>query len=179
MRPGHHLRPWSPGKTKLSRFILASDRTCRRTVQFIGGPRGKAMLPQVRSNGCAKLRASCRDSRWRPSSPVLLTTKANHRFPCFPAGTLNLDSSGRVLSTCKRKKARITRACRICLSSVCFGPYLTRRQEEIHSHSIVAGGFPEMSYTTRFKPRTSLMMRFDTRPSSSCGRCAQCAVMKS
>jgi len=48
-----------------------------------------------------------------------------------------------------------------------------------HSHSIVAGGFPEMSYTTRLMPRTSLMMRFETRPSRSCGRCAQCAVMKS
>jgi hypothetical protein len=31
-----------------------------------------------------------------------------------------------------------------------------------HSHSIVAGGFPEMSYTTRLIPRTSLMIRFDT-----------------
>ncbi len=29
----------------------------------------------------------------------------------------------------------------------------------IHSHSIVAGGFEETSYTTRFTPRTSLMMR--------------------
>lgn len=28
-----------------------------------------------------------------------------------------------------------------------------------HSHSIVAGGFPEMSYTTRDMPATSLMMR--------------------
>jgi hypothetical protein len=48
-----------------------------------------------------------------------------------------------------------------------------------HSHSIVAGGLPEMSYTTRLIPRTSLMIRFDTCPSNSCGRCAQCAVMKS
>lgn len=48
-----------------------------------------------------------------------------------------------------------------------------------HSHSMVAGGFPEMSYTTRLIPRTSLMIRFDTCPSNSCGRCAQCAVMKS
>lgn len=39
-----------------------------------------------------------------------------------------------------------------------------------HSHSIVAGGFPEMSYTTRLMPRTSLMIRFDTCPSSSCGK---------
>ena len=48
-----------------------------------------------------------------------------------------------------------------------------------HSHSIVAGGLPETSYTTRFSPRTSLMMRLDTRPRSSYGRCAQWAVMKS
>ena len=47
------------------------------------------------------------------------------------------------------------------------------------SHSIVAGGLPEMSYTTRLMPRTSLMMRFDTVASSSCGSGAQCAVMKS
>ena len=31
-----------------------------------------------------------------------------------------------------------------------------------HSHSIVAGGFPEMSYVTREMPGTSLMMRRDT-----------------
>src|SRR5450830_421086 len=48
-----------------------------------------------------------------------------------------------------------------------------------YSHSIVAGGLPEMSYTTRLMPRTSLMMRLETRPSNSCGRCAQCAVIKS
>lgn len=35
------------------------------------------------------------------------------------------------------------------------------------------------SYTTRLMPRTSLMIRFDARPSSAYGRCAQCAVMKS
>ena len=31
-----------------------------------------------------------------------------------------------------------------------------------HSHSMVAGGLPEMSYTTRLIPRTSLMMRLET-----------------
>ncbi len=58
-----------------------------------------------------------------------------------------------------------------------FGAGLCRTPD--HSHSIVAGGFPEMSYTARLIPRTSLMIRFDTRPSSEYGRCAQCAVMKS
>src|SRR5215831_13267602 len=48
-----------------------------------------------------------------------------------------------------------------------------------HSHSIVAGGLPEMSYTTRLMPRTSLMMRVETFDSNACGSSAQCAVMKS
>src|SRR5690348_4041447 len=48
-----------------------------------------------------------------------------------------------------------------------------------YSHSMVAGGFPEMSYTTREMPRSSLMMRKLTRSRNSYGRCAQRAVMKS
>ncbi len=36
-----------------------------------------------------------------------------------------------------------------------------------YSHSIVAGGLLDTSYTTRFTPCTSLMIRFDIRPSSS------------
>ena len=48
-----------------------------------------------------------------------------------------------------------------------------------HSHSMVAGGLPEMSYTTRLMPRTSLMMRLLTLPSRVCGSSAQLAVMKS
>jgi hypothetical protein len=38
---------------------------------------------------------------------------------------------------------------------------------EPSSDAIAAGGFQEMSYTTRLMPRTSLMMRFDALPSSS------------
>src|SRR5690606_31609321 len=72
------------------------------------------------------------------------------------------------------KKPAVTRAW-VCLVPDPAGRCRTRN----HSHSIVAGGFPDTSYTTRLMPRTSLMMRFDTRPSSSCGRCAQWAVMKS
>ena len=34
-----------------------------------------------------------------------------------------------------------------------------------YSHSMVAGGLPLTSYTTRLNPRTSLMMRFETLPS--------------
>src|SRR5690242_12519782 len=48
-----------------------------------------------------------------------------------------------------------------------------------HSHSIVAGGLPEMSYTTREMPATSLMMRLEMWPSTSYGSGAQFAVMKS
>ena len=39
------------------------------------------------------------------------------------------------------------------------------RRTRFHSHSMVAGGFPEISYTTRLMPRTSLMMRLETLPS--------------
>ena len=42
-----------------------------------------------------------------------------------------------------------------------------------YSHSMVAGGLPDTSYTTRLMPRTSLMMRLDTVPSKSYGKCAQ------
>ncbi|SDX87256.1 hypothetical protein SAMN05421755_100120 [Nitrosomonas sp. Nm33] len=35
-----------------------------------------------------------------------------------------------------------------------------------HSHSIVAGGLPEISYTTRLIPRTSLIIRLETLPSN-------------
>lgn len=56
---------------------------------------------------------------------------------------------------------------------------LRRGARPDHSHSIVAGGLPDTSYTTRLIPRTSLMMRFDARPSKAYGRCAQWAVMKS
>ncbi len=36
-----------------------------------------------------------------------------------------------------------------------------------YSHSIVAGGFDEMSYTTRFTPRTLFMISFDTSARNS------------
>src|SRR5688572_25386669 len=48
-----------------------------------------------------------------------------------------------------------------------------------HSHSIVAGGFPEMSYTTCEIPFTSFTMRREQMSRKSYGRRAQCAVMKS
>jgi len=48
-----------------------------------------------------------------------------------------------------------------------------------HSHSIVLGGFELMSYTTRFTPRTSLMIRLEMRPSRSWGSFAQSAVIAS
>ena len=51
--------------------------------------------------------------------------------------------------------------------------------DSAYSHSIVAGGLLEMSYTTRFTPFTSLMMRLEIRAKTSHGKRAQSAVMKS
>ena len=50
---------------------------------------------------------------------------------------------------------------------------------EGYSHSIVAGGFDEMSKTTRFTPETSLMTRFEIRRRSRSGSFAQSAVIPS
>ena len=48
-----------------------------------------------------------------------------------------------------------------------------------HSHSIVAGGFELMSYTTRLTPGTSLTIREEIFPRTSYGSFAQSAVMPS
>ena len=48
-----------------------------------------------------------------------------------------------------------------------------------YSHSIVLGGLELMSYTTRFTPGTSLMIRFATCARKDCGNGAQSAVMPS
>ena len=45
-----------------------------------------------------------------------------------------------------------------------------------YSHSIVAGGLLEISYTTRFTPSTSFTIRLLTRAGSPYGSCAQSAV---
>jgi hypothetical protein len=48
-----------------------------------------------------------------------------------------------------------------------------------YSHSIVAGGFDEMSYTTRLTPGTSLTIRDEIFARTSYGSFAQSAVMPS
>ncbi len=48
-----------------------------------------------------------------------------------------------------------------------------------YSHSIVAGGLLEMSYTTRFTPRTSDVIRDETAARKSWGSRAQSAVIPS
>ena len=47
------------------------------------------------------------------------------------------------------------------------GKPLCHKVLDFHSHSIVAGGLEEISYTTRLTPRTSLIMRLEMRPKSS------------
>ncbi len=95
----------------------------------------------------------------------IFTVSPTVNFFCWPATATD---SCRDVFICKSMRCD-------CFSIAGDSP----RRTSIHSHSIVAGGFPEMSYTTRLIPRTSLMIRFDARPSSAYGRCAQCAVMKS
>ena len=49
----------------------------------------------------------------------------------------------------------------------------------IYSHSIVAGGFPVQSYSTRFTCWTSFTIRLETLPITSQGSSAASAVIKS
>ncbi len=71
------------------------------------------------------------------------------------------------------------------LSSICRQPKIEPLKFQrffvlVHySSSIVPGGFPVQSYTTRFTWSTSFTMRVVTRSRSSHGRCAASAVMKS
>jgi hypothetical protein len=54
-----------------------------------------------------------------------------------------------------------------------------RTNQVSHSHSIVAGGLVEMSYTTRFTPFTLLMISLLTSARNSWGRRLHSAVMPS
>jgi len=64
-------------------------------------------------------------------------------------------------------------------NSFIYATGLEPRIRSRHSHSMVAGGLPEMSYTTREMPFTSLTMRREHTSRNSYGSRAQCAVMKS
>jgi hypothetical protein len=52
---------------------------------------------------------------------------------------------------------------RLCLALVRGAPL------DRHSHSMVAGGLPETSYTTPVMPRTSLMIRLETLTAARTG----------
>ena len=63
----------------------------------------------------------------------------------------------------------------VCLPAMRLARPLTRN----YSHSMVAGGLEDTSYTTRLTPWTSLMIRLAILPSSSWSIRTQSAVMKS
>ena len=54
-----------------------------------------------------------------------------------------------------------------------------RLKNGLYSHSIVAGGFELISYTTRLIPFTLLIISFDTFPKNSYGKWHQSAVIPS
>ncbi len=62
-----------------------------------------------------------------------------------------------------------------------FPPGFGRHAQTVtpHSHSIVAGGFVLISYTTRLTPLTSFTMRDETRARNASGSLAQSAVIPS
>ncbi len=94
-----------------------------------------------------------------------------------------IDFAERFISPRRKIRTRLNTLCRFPTQKpqFCKGKARFKVYEKCidYSHSIVAGGLPLTSYTTRLMPRTSLMMRLDTRPSSAYGSSAQCAVIKS
>ena len=69
-----------------------------------------------------------------------------------------------------RLRVRITRCLTVAVLIVhsCRGTdWYAQRTLRGYSHSMVAGGLEEMSYTTRLTPWTSLMMRLEMRARTS------------
>lgn len=71
----------------------------------------------------------------------------------------------RLCNHTQQRRSRPHRNARACTTSK--GQTQSGELTKAHSHSIVAGGFEEMSYTTRLQPRTSLMILEDARASRS------------
>jgi hypothetical protein len=108
------------------------------------------------------------------------------KLPAPPTTTMRI--LGSPLSSIQKQPGDLFRRSSVMASSLDFhglplsfvtSPFQSFAHDLGHSHSMVAGGFPEMSYTTREMPGTSLTIRRDTSSRKSYGRRAQCAVMKS
>lgn len=106
-------------------------------------------------------------------SPAKTPSDPAYAGPTFPAPP-EADREGTKTPPKKQRTPRTTRRPQKLLPiAYCLLPLFP------YSHSIVAGGLLEMSYTTRFTPRTSLMIRVEIRANTSNGIRAQSAVMKS
>ena len=77
-----------------------------------------------------------------------------------------MSSCRQIIVVCLAFDERISLNKKVTLISQGYKPF---KFENVgfYSHSIVAGGFPLMSYTTREIPFTSLIMRLDTLPNKS------------
>ncbi len=81
-------------------------------------------------------------------------------YGCLPSYSVSLPSHSASLASCSGVSLRN-------LQERVRSIHRQGRPAASYSHSIVAGGFEEMSRATRLTPGTSLMIRFDTRSSRS------------
>ena len=77
-----------------------------------------------------------------------------------------MSSCRQIIVVCLAFDERISLNKKVTLISQGYKPFKFENAG-FYSHSIVAGGFPLMSYTTREIPFTSLIMRLDTLPNKS------------
>ena len=75
-------------------------------------------------------------------------------------------SCRQIIVVCLAFDERISLNKKVTLISQGYKPFKFENAG-FYSHSIVAGGFPLISYTTREMPFTSLMIRLDTLPNKS------------
>src|SRR3954470_18704702 len=85
---------------------------------------------------------------------------------------LAFPQDGRDLSPCRQPSANS-----LLLSAI--SAFRSLLSPQPYSHSIVAGGFDDTSYTTRLIPFTWLLMRDEIRARTSCGNGNQSAVIPS
>ena len=138
-----------------------ASRDVRRSIRIsrIDGVAGRAVSPDL--SGSREL--------IRVGMEPAVQTRTDHVMRLL--ARRHLDLGMRVEIVVQARRAAFRRA-----------DHEERRKDESrrrYSHSIVAGGFDEMSSATRFTPGTSLMMRFEIRSRSSYGRRAQSAVIAS
>ena len=190
------LRPRPRARAAASRSACRCHRRADRRARARAGGTARA-APRTRTGGPSLLLswpqpATPRPSPIRaaalPSQPALPRRRWGRRALCRRSAASDvrrpptLRSADRVATRGPRERPRSLAAQARKRQKIIpdADPTLNRSPDRsTHSHSMVPGGLDVTSSTTRLTSRTSLVMRFEMRDSTSYGRRVQSAVMAS